>query len=69
MIIVYLYKGKQISEFKASLGERKLPFKHGTSGDLRARQDPTQLSLLIMVIKAGKFLSLFAMKREDAPNL
>lgn len=49
--------GGQISEFKVSMGQNELWSRHG-GNDLRAGSQPA--SLLFVLIKAAKFLSLVA---------
>jgi hypothetical protein len=57
------YKGRQIPEFKVSLGQSEVRPRHGRNGDLRVRYHP--YSLLSVLTKAGRSLNSFAMLRKE----
>ena len=56
------YKGRQILEFKVSLGQSEVRPRPGGHGDLRARPHPA--NLFFVFTKAGRSLSSFLRLRE-----
>ena len=56
------YKGRQILEFKVSLGQSEVRPRHGGNSDLRARSHPA--SLFFLFTKTGRSLNSFAMLKE-----
>jgi hypothetical protein len=58
-----IYKGKQIPEFKVSLGHSKVSPRHCRNGI--SGQGPTQLCLHLCIMEASRSLNSFAELKEN----